>query len=288
MRATRSAAPGAVARQEHVTLGGLRFRYLRWGTSGPAVVLLHGTGFHGYVWKPIAQELGREAQVLALDQRGHGDSAKPETGYGWEVFAGDLHAFLAALALSGIDAVGHSAGATAIARCAARHPGSIRRAVLVDPILSPGTAAGQVIDNPLAHRARKRRMVWESRTSMFHSYRTRAPFNTWREEVLWAYIEEGTFVRADGHVELKCPGSIEAQIFEQAPQLDGFGVLPQVDIPVLLLRGAASEAFPQASADYALSLLPQARLQTIPGTSHFLPMERPEAVADAVRTFFGW
>src|SRR5436190_543776 len=119
-------------------------------------------------------------------------------------------------------------GPSSIALCAATHPGLIRRAVLIDPILFPRAPEGQVIQNSMAHRARKRRMVWESRSAMFHSYHAREPFKLWREDVLWAYIEEGTVLRPDGHVELKCPGAIEAQVYEMAPRLDGFGALAQV------------------------------------------------------------
>lgn len=277
----------------YIELNHERFHYFRWGNTGPTVVLVHATGFHGYVWKPIAQGLSGDHHVVAIDQRGHGDSVKPERGYAWEVFGDDLWRFLLTLQRPQVIAVGHSAGATAIALCAAAHPGLIARAVLIDPILFPrgamppatspaGAAAAQ---NPLAQRARKRRMVWESRTSLFHSYRVRAPFKTWREEVLWAYIEEGTRLRPDGHIELKCPGAIEAQIYEMAPRLDGFAILSRLDVPTLLIRGAETDAFPHDSAVRALSLLPHGRLKVIADTTHFVPMERPDAVERAVRTF---
>ncbi|HUI27518.1 MAG TPA: alpha/beta hydrolase, partial [Candidatus Kryptonia bacterium] len=236
-------------------------------------------------WKPIAQLLSQSFRVIGIDQRGHGDSGKPENGYTWDHFGEDLHRFLDHLGLLGCPAVGHSAGATAIAYCAAYHPGSISKAVLIDPILVPKLPDGATIQNPLAHRARKRRMVWESRTSMFHSYRTRAPFNTWREDVLWAYIEEGTVLRPDGHIELKCPGTIEAQIFENAASLDGFAILPRVTIPTLVLRGEESDAFSESSAATAATLLPHAAFKTIARTSHFVPMERPDAVERAIRAF---
>lgn len=281
-----SVAPAAVAQTHLLSIEQVRFRYFAWGSAGPVVVLVHATGFHAYVWKPIAQGLSHDARVLALDQRGHGDSAKPESGYAWGAFAGDLHGFLGALQLRDVLAVGHSAGATAIALCAAAHPGCIARAVLIDPVLYPRQAGAVPVDNPLAHRARKRRMVWESRTSMFHSYRTRPPFNTWREDVLWAYVEEGTVLRPDGHVELKCPGNIEAQIYEMAPHADALTVLPQVNIPVLLLRGETSDVFPLAHAEEVVSRLPNGTLKVIPGTTHFIPMERPEAAERAVREFF--
>jgi pimeloyl-ACP methyl ester carboxylesterase len=285
MIARRDALLGAVPQHRYVNLDRLRFHYLEWESSGPPLLLVHGTGFHAYVWKPIAQLLSQPFNVLGIDQRGHGDTSKPEGGYSWDHFGEDLHQFIDTLGVQGLPAVGHSAGATAIAYCAAHHPGLISRAVLIDPILVPKVPDGHSFQNPLAQRARKRRMIWDSRTSMFHSYRTRAPFNTWREDVLWAYIEEGTVLRPDGHIELKCPGTIEAQIFDQAASLDGFSILPQMTIPVLVLRGENSDAFSEASAATAASLLPNATLKTIARTSHFVPMERPDAVERAIRAF---
>ncbi|MBI4516517.1 MAG: alpha/beta hydrolase [Deltaproteobacteria bacterium] len=285
MIARRDALLGAVPQHRFVNVDRIRLHYFEWESSGPTIVLVHGTGFHGYVWKPIAQLLSQTFRVVALDQRGHGDSNKPESGYTWDHFGNDLHGFLEALGLQRIVAVGHSAGATAIAHCAAHHPGAIARAILIDPILVPKLEAGQVFHNPLAQRARKRRMIWESRTSMFHSYRTRAPFNTWREDVLWAYIEEGTVLRPDGHVELKCPGEVEGQVFDEAASLDGWGFLPKITIPLLVLRGENSEAFPLASAARIATVLPSASVKTIARTSHFVPMERPDAVERAIRNF---
>jgi pimeloyl-ACP methyl ester carboxylesterase len=239
------------------------------------------------VWKPVAQAFADTYHVLALDQRGHGDSAKPDTGYEWERFAEDLERFLEAVGVTRVTAIGHSAGATTIVLLAARNPARLARAVLIDPILIPRLPAGHAFENPMAHLARKRRMTWDSRTAIFHSYRVRAPFKTWREDVLWAYIEEGTALRPDGKVELKCPGRIEAQVFENAPRLDGFAALPAVHLPVLLLRGEHSDAFHAESAAQAVAAMPSATLVTVPGTTHFLPMERPDAVEKEIRAFLG-
>ena len=131
MIARRDALFGAVPQHRFVNSDRLRFHYLEWDNNGPPIMLAHGTGFHAYVWKPIAQLLSQSFRVLALDQRGHGDSSKPEGGYGWNDFGDDLHRFLGALGLAHVTTVGHSAGATAIAYCSARHPGSVARAVLI-------------------------------------------------------------------------------------------------------------------------------------------------------------
>jgi len=88
-------------------------------------------------------------------------------------------------------------------------------------------------------------------------------------------------------VELKCPGIIEAQIYEMAPSLDGFAELPRVEVPVLLIRGERSDSLPAENVERAMTLLPDARSQTVGGTTHFVPMERPDAVEALVRGFFG-
>ena len=249
------------------------------------MLLAHATGFHGYVWKPLALSLSREASVYAIDQRGHGDSFKPESGYAWETLGDDVCGFLKALNLSGVTAVGHSAGATAIALAAAKEPRLFQRLILIEPVLFPRATASTT--SPLAQGARKRRMLWESRTSMFHSYKAREPFKNWREDALWAYIEEGTLSQPDGHIALKCPGEIEAQIYENAPKLDGFAVLAQVSQPVLLIRGEQSDTFAESTATQAMAVLKQAKLKTIANTGHFVPMERPEAIERAIRKFMG-
>src|SRR6266404_3276446 len=100
MTSRSTGVPAAVSgppRSRFVTLGGLPFHYVDWGGDGRVMVLIHGTGFHAYVWKPVAQAFADTHHVLALDQRGHGDSAKPDAGYEWERFAEDLERFLEAV-----------------------------------------------------------------------------------------------------------------------------------------------------------------------------------------------
>jgi pimeloyl-ACP methyl ester carboxylesterase len=100
-----------------VRIGDIRLRYYDFGGDGPPLVFLHATGFHSWLWLPYARRFAGAYRVLAVDQRGHGASDKPPTGYRWEVFGRDFAAFLDALDLDAVRAVGHSKGATAIAPC---------------------------------------------------------------------------------------------------------------------------------------------------------------------------
>lgn len=272
-----------------VRANGITLHYWDWGGSGPPAVLVHATSLHGRVWDPIAADLSRRYRVLALEQRGHGDSDKPATGYHWLNFVDDLRGFLDALGLERPLGIGHSSGGTAIVYCQAQRPGSFSRAVLIEPVIwagrpeSPPPGEGR----SLAVQARRKRTRWGSRQELFDSYRSRPPFLTWRPDILWAYIQYGTLDRPDGDVELKCPRDIEAQIYEHSASLDTFARLPQVDIPVLIIRGSSTNPPKglQHSAELVARALPQGRLATVAGAGHFLPQERPEAVLEHLWPF---
>src|SRR5437667_190847 len=78
------------------TLNGLRFHFLDWGTRGePPMLLLHGGAQTAHSWDEVAPDLARDHYVLALDQRGHGDTDwAPEGRYRRDDFVADIRAFL--------------------------------------------------------------------------------------------------------------------------------------------------------------------------------------------------
>ncbi len=270
----------------YVQVGDLRFHYLDFGGDGPPLVFLHATGFHAWVWLPYVRRFAASHHVLALDQRGHGASDKPATGYRWETFGTDLKGFLDALGVDGVRAVGHSKGATAIAAAAAAGTRRLERAVLVEPVLVAGPHAMEPAwENPFATRARRRRTVWPSRADMLTTLRGRAPFDTWDGEFLRLYVEHGVADRPDGQVEILCPGEVEAQVYAHMPMTDGFGLLERLRVPTLVIRGDQSPGFRADDAVEAVRRLPAGTLRTVGGAGHFAPMERPAEVGDAIAAF---
>jgi len=280
-------------REGTVDSGGVKLHYLDWGGDGPPLILLHATGFLARLWQPIAEQLTERFRIVAYDQRGHGDSDNPPDGYTFEQFADDLDAVIRGLELdraggardaASIVAAGHSSGASTIAVHAAHYPGVITRATLIEPILphknmwrnAPANA------NERAEQARKRRAVWTSTNEMFESFRSRSPFDTWREDVLRIYIEEGTRARPDGQVELKCPPHLEAKYYEAVREADFMPLLAKVQIPLLLVWGQHNEL--QKRMGYAISqALKYAVSFTMPGTTHFPPQEQPDEIAELLK-----
>ena len=280
--------PASAPESRRATVGDLSFHYLDFGGSGRPLLFLHATGFHARLWMPYARRFAAGRRVLCLDQRGHGESDKPPTGYRWEAFAEDLVGFLEALELRDVDAVGHSMGGTVIAAAVTAGTRRIARAVLLDPVLIPGSPLAEPAwDNLLASGARRRRDVWGSRDEMFQALRAKSIFATWEEEFVRLYVDYGVADRPDGQVELRCPRDIEATIFSLGVLSDSFGFLERLTVPTLLVRGADSPSLPHVSAAEAMRRLPDGRLLSVERSGHFVPQERSALVMDAIAEFFG-
>ena len=285
----------------------VRLHHLTWqaaNAGSPPLVLVHATGFLARLWQPVAESLASRFAVHAFDMRGHGDSDKPldtsgedtlaaETesiagDYHWQNFVDDLAAVMDALSLKDASIVGHSSGGAAAVYLAATRPEYVSKLVLIEPIIMPsGITMDEDRRGQMADAARKRRQVWASPEEMAAAYRGRPTFEHWREDVLRLYAEEGTFRREDGQIELKCPGEIEAQVFENSASLNIWDVLPRVDCPTLVMKGERTEGFLSMVATGAAARMPNARLVTVPNAGHLAPMERPEAVAAEILAFLG-
>lgn len=266
---------------------GVRLRTWEWSGAGQPALLVHATGFHGRLWDPIACRLAPARRVIAIDQRGHGDSDKPEMDYHWRWFARDVACVVRALGLSGAVGIGHSGGAAAIARAELEGPGTFGALVLIEPIIYPPAPRRAPGIDALAAAARRRRMTWESRNQMLASWSGRPPFASWRREVLEAYVTHGARDRPGGAVELKCPGEYEARMFEQSGSLDSFQRLEGLRPPVLLLFGQQSATFTPAQRAVLAARIPRCAVREIPGATHFAPMEEPGRLAEEILAFLG-
>ena len=121
--------------------GGVRLNYMHGGPAdGPAVILLHGLGDSSFSFSRVLAFMPRHLRVVAVDQRGHGNSDRPASGYSMDAFASDLLSLMDALAIDRATLVGHSMGSF-VARCAAEKAHErITRLVLIGTALSARNA----------------------------------------------------------------------------------------------------------------------------------------------------
>lgn len=267
---------------------GVRLHYVDWGGDGPPVLFVHATGFHARLWDPYALRLRDRFRVLALDQRGHGDSTAPPEGpegMAWEHAAADVHALITALGIQGCAAAGHSSGGAAVAVCAGRWPGTIARLLLIDPVLPPYPDGGAPRpdgggDERRFSGARRRRDLWGGPAQFAETMRTRTAFARWEPEFLRLYAEHGLRRREDGQWELKCRPEIEAAVYERAMRQRPWPALATLTAPVRLLRAVGERANSPTPPD-AAAHIPNCVESTLP-TTHFIPQEASAAVQAAI------
>jgi pimeloyl-ACP methyl ester carboxylesterase len=121
-----------------VVAGGVRLNYVHGGPAGaPVVLMLHGLSDSSYSFSRVLPLLADRLRVIALDQRGHGDSDRPTTGYSTNALAGDLLELMDALRIDRATVVGHSMGSFVARRVAERAPERITRLILVGTAMSP-------------------------------------------------------------------------------------------------------------------------------------------------------
>lgn len=111
--------------------------YVRYGGSGPVVLLIHGFGDTGEMWGPVVRDLESSHTVVVPDLRGMGRSSHPEGGYDKRTQAADLRAVMTALGYDHSAVVGHDIGNMVAYAYAARYPDKVERLVVIDAPL-PG------------------------------------------------------------------------------------------------------------------------------------------------------
>ncbi|MBV8835374.1 MAG: alpha/beta hydrolase [Alphaproteobacteria bacterium] len=151
----------------HVTVNGLRLHYLDWGTAAePPLILLHGIARHAHTFDHIVPAFTRDYRVIALDMRGHGDSAwSPEGAYLVEDHVKDLEAVIRELGLTRVTLWGNSTGGRVVQVYAGLHPDMVARLIVEDV----GPERPQNIAESFANRVRREAGGWGSEDDLVKS-----------------------------------------------------------------------------------------------------------------------
>jgi pimeloyl-ACP methyl ester carboxylesterase len=271
-------------RDSSLAAGSLRFHYVTWGpASAPPVLLLHGLTGHARTWDALARDLAADFRVIALDQRGHGDSDRaPDGDYGVATMAGDVEGFVEALGLERFALVGLSMGGrVGIAYAGGRHAARIERFCIVD--IGP--------EIHLQGLERIRQMMAgsperiESEEQAVEFVRLANP--RMAEAGLRDRVRHGLRPLAGGGFEWKYDKALRDMMRQggRRDAIDLWEPLRRIPVPALLVRGADSDVLSAEVAKRMIDALPDGRLVEIPGAGHTVPADQPEAFARAVRAF---
>jgi pimeloyl-ACP methyl ester carboxylesterase len=153
-------------------------------------------------------------------------------------------------------------------------------------VFTAGMAPADLTDNPLAEGALRRRAVFPSKTAVVEAYTGRGAFRSWRPEQLADYVEAGFQEMRDGQVTLTCAPAWEASNF-RTHNYDPWAAFRATRCPIRILRAEIGSTARLEDGQAELEGTGRVRIEVVPGTSHFLPMERPDLVRDVLRDVAG-
>ena len=249
-----------------------RFHFLEWGDpASPPLLLLHGGNQSSHSWDLVSLHLADRYRVLALDQRGHGDSE-------------DAIAFIGQQGLEQPIMMGHSMGGRVTMEVLKRRPGIARAAVFVDvgPVISgPGT---QAIRNFIQRNVEFDDLeAFIDRVVEYDPYRTR--------EHITRTVRYNLIQRADGRYIAKSdrilhdPGFRRVREGDGVPLSIGLEVVRGFDLPALVVRGGDSNVLTEQGAEEFAAAMPQGQLRTVPDCGHNVHSQNTPGFLEAVTPF---
>lgn len=266
------------------------------GIAGQSVLFIHGAGCHARCWDATIRILGSSLRSIAIELRGHGRSQKVGP-YSWKQFGQDVCAFIQSLNLSDLLVVGHSMGGHIALQVAAELQECVAGLVLVDPLVFDSrayelSAKVQLFNSPEEHPVAKRRSKWNSPSEWFEVLREREPYKRWNLEILWDHCTHGLVLDGSGKYELCCPPLVEAETYLGNSSVNVHPLLSKIQTPVAVIRCQVARGMRHPmDAIHSLTWpklaenLPNARDYYFPDVFHFVPMQRPDIIANAVREF---
>jgi pimeloyl-ACP methyl ester carboxylesterase len=270
----------------HLTLGG----------SGFPLTFLHANGYPPVCYKSLLTRLSEQYQVTAMLQRPLWPGSKPDEISDWVPLTDDFLRFLDEQQQGAAIVVGHSVGGIVALRAALRQQRRFRALILIDPVLFPPYIihSWQIICalglgyqlHPLVRAARNRRRQFDDLERLFTGYRRKSVFRYMGDPELQTYVEGIACPDGPGY---KLCYSVDWEMHIYATSvwrdMDLWRDLPELEIPLLIIRGAETDTFWTSACRLLQRKVPSARIVSVPLATHLVPLERPGEVYQAIQEF---
>ena len=268
-----------------VNVNGINLHYLDWGNEGkPKILLLHGLRGHCHSWDDVSAEFCKDYHILALDQRGRGESDwAPGGDYSSHSFVTDLEGFCEAVGFDKFTLIGHSMGGRNSMAFAGNNADKLENLVIVDigPDLDPrgsGRITQELINVPEEFDSFEDVYAYQSKQNRFCS-----------EPVLRRRLTYATKELPNG----KLGWRYDLEIREQrrnntgSKQPDLWVNLPGIKCPVLIVRGSETDTLALETAEKMVEVLPGGRLVHVEKAAHMVFEDNPEGFIQALHEFLG-
>lgn len=260
-------------------------------STGPVLLLLHGWPASGRFWRPLLPLLDSDFRLIVPDQRGFGESDRPvgTAAYSMEHLVADAVGLIDWAGVERAGVVGHDFGGSVAWGLGISHPDRvIAMVIMASP--HPMRMRAAALDNP--DQLRRAFYVWLMHAGDAGERLLAAGEFRWLAD--WAFAPSVPAAeRAAYRREWAAPGAFRAmaewyranyrpELFDPAVPLE----LPPVRVPVRYVHPERDPAFVAEMATGSGDFVDAAYDElVVPGTSHWLVGERPEAVAGLIRSW---
>jgi pimeloyl-ACP methyl ester carboxylesterase len=264
---------------KHLTINGLRLRYLEWGRPDALpVICVHGYTSSAEAFNALARRIQDRAHIIAMDVRGHGESAwSQDDAYQYADQAGDLAALVDQLGIERFVLIGTSMGGVIAMVYASRYADRLRGLVLND--IGPDVEAGS---GRITGLVRSRPADFASLDEAMQYRREISPITAARpledqEETARGVLSE----RPDGRWAWKMdPAYIEQRVKRGAPARPPlWPVLETLPCATQIVWGTDSDVLSEAQAKRMVATLPRGELVSVPGVGHAPTLVEPPVLA---------
>jgi pimeloyl-ACP methyl ester carboxylesterase len=275
-----------------VELNGIRFHYLDWGNEHlPHVVLLHGGSLTAHTWDMAALLLRDRYHLVALDQRGHGDTGwTPDDQIGddnSDLMLEDTRQFIEHLGYDHLTLVGMSMGGMNTIRYSARHPERLDAVGIVD--IAPETMRAGQIEMEQFRQATETLNSFDdflNRAIKFMPHRPEAHLRYSLTHSLKAVEDGWTWKQDHRRREGMNQGSEEEQQAAREARAEALWAdVKAIQQPALLFRGENSKILAHDSAERTVAEMQNARLVVIPRATHNVHSDNPTDFARELDAF---
>lgn len=242
------------------------------GTGSP-VLLLHGTTATLGVWDGVVANLGG-VRTIAVDQRGHGRSDKPGSGYDASHYCTDIIKLIADLDCGPVVVVGHSLGARNAVVLGAQRPDLVAGVLAVD--YAPYVES-EVLDS-LQSRVRSGDRQFETAVDIRHYLRERYPLmpdDAIERRISYGYQNENGKFQA-----LADPDAMQQTV--AGLRRDFVDEMRNIPVPVTIVRGENSKIVSRNALAATRQLRPDIEVIELSDVDHYVPEEAPEQVAERI------
>ncbi len=250
-------------------VNGIRLFCRDTGSDLPAMLCLHGRWGRGETWTNFIDRYHERYRIIAPDQRGHGLSDKPGSGYAAEDMARDAYELIAQLQCLPAVVVGHSMGGRVAAHLAALYPESVRGVAILDEQLGgtaigPATAGAAEDDDGLTRD-------WPTPYATINEA-LRDLQGRFKHESNVRYFAESLTETLDGYDFLFSRRAMAA--IARACR-DWRDILERIECPVLIVRAAESWCLSKKEADEMCSIARDCTYFEVTDSDHMVYADNP-------------